>query len=111
MPRKPHIRSGGSLTIHAKTPAEEEKIRAYKEIHARNEELEIQTSVMAAIDKFLREHNWPPGNSQTVLAVYREVPSELRICQYCNEFREKTSWCKLKMVAMHKTASCERYHR
>ena len=67
VPRKPNLHSGKSITIHAKTISDEERIRAFKEIHARNFDLEIQTTVMEAVNRFLAKHHYPPGNSQTLL--------------------------------------------
>lgn len=62
MTRLPNVRVGKSLTVHAKTPEEEEKIRAFKEIHARNPDLTIHDTIMEYIRQFLAKHNYPPGN-------------------------------------------------
>lgn len=86
MPRKPNLHSGKSITFHAKTPAHEERIKAFKEIHARNFDLEIQVTMMEAINKFLAKHNYPPGNSQTLL--FQET---LKKCWECGrEFKHLT---------------------
>lgn len=85
MGRQADPKAGKSLTIHAATPAEEEKIKAFKEIHARNTDLEIRATVMECVDRFLAKHNWPPGNSQTKLASFGAVKT-LRCASYtgCN---------------------------
>jgi len=74
--RLPNARVGKSLTVHAKTPEEEEKIRAFKEIHARNQDLSIHDTIMEYIRHFLAKHNYPPGNSQTVLTAFVGQPVE-----------------------------------
>jgi len=87
VPRKPNLNSGKSITIHAKTLADEERIRAFKEIHARNFDLKIQATVMEAVNRFLSKHNYPPGNSQTLL--FQET---LKKCSDCKqEFKHLTS--------------------
>ncbi len=88
MVRQAKANSGKSLTIHAKTLADEEKIRAFKEIHARNSDLEIQRTVMANIEGFLAKHNWPPGNSQTLLEIFGAELSLM--CVYCGKGGFKT---------------------
>jgi len=70
MPRPPNSKVGKSLTIHARTPIEEQKIKAFKELHARNPDLEIHQTIMEYIDNFLIKHNYPPGNSQTILETF-----------------------------------------
>jgi len=79
VPRKPNLHSGKSITFHAKTPAHEEKIRAFKEIHARNFDLEMQVTFMESVDRFLAKHNYPPGNSQTLL--FQETSKKCGKCQ------------------------------
>ena len=83
MPRPPDHHSGRSLTFHANTPAEEERLKAFKELHARNPELSIQKTMMESVDLFLAQHNYPPGNSQTLLAEYGAI-HKLK-CERCGE--------------------------
>lgn len=66
MPRNPNSNSGKSLTIHF-TDSEEKSVKAFKEIHGRNTELQIHSTIMEAVNRFLAKHNYPPGNSQTCL--------------------------------------------
>lgn len=80
MPRRPKLNSGKSLTIHAKNPSDIERIKAFKEIHARNFDLEIQGTMMEAVNRFLAKHNYPPGNSQTLL--FQET---LKKCGKCKQ--------------------------
>ncbi len=78
-----HSHSGKSITFHAKNIADEERIRAFKEIHARNFDLQIQGTLMEAVNRFLANHNYPPGNSQTLL--FQET---LKKCGQCkHEFK------------------------
>ena len=78
--------SGKSITIHAKTVVDEERIRAFKEIHARNFDLQIQDTMMKAVNMFLAKHNYPPGNSQTLL-----FQESVKKCGKCKrEFKHLT---------------------
>ncbi|MBS7635795.1 hypothetical protein KEJ37_00375 [Candidatus Bathyarchaeota archaeon] len=76
MTRLPNVNVGKSLTVHAKTPEEEEKIRAFKELHSRNPDLTIHDTIMECVRQFLAKHNYPPGNSQTVLTAFVGQPVE-----------------------------------
>ena len=70
MPRNPNPKAKTPQIIikpRANSPIEdEEKIRGAKEIVARNPEL----TMMNILDPFLKKHNWPPGNSQTLLETF-----------------------------------------
>lgn len=74
------------IIIRAKNPDEETKIRAMKEIIFRNPELTITTSKnkkgegIKLIERFLAAHNWPPGNSQTLMSSFTQT----RITQKCD---------------------------
>ena len=88
MPRNPNPKAKTPQIIikpRANSPIEdEEKIRGAKEIVARNPEL----TMMNILDPFLKKHNWPPGNSQTLLETFG---SELSlICVYCGKGGFKT---------------------
>jgi len=39
---------------------------------------------MKDIDRFLQEHNWPPGNSQTLISVFTGQEKIVRKC-HCGE--------------------------
>lgn len=79
MPRKPDPETKDQQAyIRGKTEEEKKKIKAVKEICARNN-LEVRDVLMAGINKFLRDHHWPPGNSQTLLSVY-DVKPGLPMC-------------------------------
>jgi len=58
-----------TIIVKANNEDEATRIRALKEICVRNN-LEIRKVILAKIDRFLKEHHWPPGNSQTVLEVF-----------------------------------------
>lgn len=92
--RQANPKAGKSLTIHAGTPAEEEKIKAFKELHARNPDLQIQKTVMDCVDTFLAKHNWPPGNSQTQLSTFG-AKNTLRCQSYTG--------CRKIVPFLHKT--------
>ena len=54
------------------------QIRAFKELCARND-LKVSDVLYEKVEAFLKQHNWPPGNSQTVLSAFdkdlRRVPA------------------------------------
>lgn len=57
------------LILNAK-PEQEHKIRAFRELCARNQ-LSISDILFEKVEQFLKEHNWPPGNSQTILPIFQ----------------------------------------
>lgn len=61
---------------------QEIKITAFKEICARNG-LEISNVLFEKVEQFLKEHNWPPGNSQTILGVYPKEAAAAK-CHMCS---------------------------
>lgn len=75
MPRNPNPDTKDQQAyIRAKTTEEKTKIKAAKEICARNPELNIRSVLLEGIEAFLKKHNWPPGNSQTVLPGFGKGP-------------------------------------
>lgn len=60
--------------VRGNTEEEKELIKAAKQICARNKDLNMRDVLMKGIKKFLRDHNWPPGNSQTMLASFDVKP-------------------------------------
>jgi len=75
VPRKPDPGTDEQQAyIRGKNEEEKKKIKAVKEICARNN-IEVRDVLMIGIDKFLRDHHWPPGNSQTVLPVFDVKPA------------------------------------
>jgi len=71
-----------SLIVRAK-PEWEIEIRAFKEICARNGIQYSEELMRRGVRPFLQEHNWPPGNSQTVLPSYGAIV-KLK-CESCGE--------------------------
>ena len=60
---------------------------AFKEICARNQLSMSEEIYERAIKVFLRDHHWPPGNSQTLLEVFEEkntIPKQ-EFCEVCGE--------------------------
>lgn len=75
MPRKPNPGTKEQQAyIRGKTEEEKKKIKAVKEICARNENLQVRDVILKGFDKFLKDHNWPPGDSQTVLEAFEVKP-------------------------------------
>lgn len=75
MPRPPDPNSKIVRVFLTAKPGEETKVRAFKEICARNNK-KVRDVLMEKVDAFLREHNYPPGNSQTLIEVYLEPPKK-----------------------------------
>ena len=66
---------------------QEEKIRAFRDIVARNN-LCISTILFEKVENFLREHHWPPGNSQTIITSFSGEPKVMQSCQHPNCSRQ-----------------------
>ena len=71
MPRRPDREAKTLQLALVPKPGQEEKIRAFKELIRRNG-LEISDVLFEKVEQFLKEHNWPPGNSQTVLVAFTD---------------------------------------
>lgn len=83
MPRKPDPETKEQQVYYrGKTEEEKKEIKAAKEIVARNSKLQMRTILKEAIKRFLREHHWPPGNSQTILGVFGAVAT--KECYLCH---------------------------
>ena len=88
---------------------------AFKEICARNQLSMSEEIYERAIKVFLRDHHWPPGNSQTLLAGFQEkhtIPKTV-FCEYCNcpaVFRCSTIFSinSVKMLCQSHTVQFER---
>lgn len=87
-----------NIQVHGKS-GEAEKIRAFKELHTRNG-LKIRDTIMAAVDKFLKDHNWPPGNSQTLL--FADKP--LKECWRCH--KKFPHLVKVRYISGKEASSC-----
>ena len=83
MPRPPKLDSTDQLIFQAKTEQDRIIIKAFKEICWRNG-LFYKNEIKRLIhDQFLvKEHRWPPGNSQTVLKSFTE--DSLEMCSFCH---------------------------
>ena len=90
MPRKPNPNAEPQMIYRAKTEEEKIKLKAFKEICARNG-IEMRDVTAAGIDRFLREHNWPPGNSQTLLQVFGVEGK--KFCGFCGAETDKLYDC------------------
>lgn len=69
MPRWPDREAKTLRLVLSPKPGQEEKIRAFKELIRRNG-LKIGDILFERVEEFLKEHNWPPGNSQTVINTF-----------------------------------------
>ena len=60
---------------------------AFKELCARNGLSMSQEIYERAIIPFLREHNWPPGNSQTLIDVFvqKKIDDKIVMCDSCGK--------------------------
>jgi len=108
VPRSPDPNSKSERLVLSGKPEQSTRIRAFKEIVARNPELTINKVLMEKVDEFLRKHNWPPGNSQTVLQVFTVERKEG--CQFAERKRDTQTFCGLKEYWMLESecAKCEK---
>lgn len=67
--RQPNHKSKTNRLVLTGRDEERERINAFKELCARNN-LKVRDVLMEKVDNFLRQHNWPPGNSQTVITSF-----------------------------------------
>ena len=75
MPRWPDRESKTIRLVVSPKLGEEEKVRAFKELIRRNG-LRISDVLFEKVEEFLKEHNWPPGNSQTIIPSFDEEEIE-----------------------------------
>jgi len=80
MPKPPNLKSN-RIVLEGNIEEENIRIRAFKEICQRNN-IPYREEILKRIDHFLREHNWPPGNSQTQLAKFVEKRLVEKACEY-----------------------------
>jgi len=66
MPRPPKLQPKSNRIVLIPKPDQEEMLRGFREIHARNG-LSMSDTLFACVEAFLKKHNWPPGQSQTQL--------------------------------------------
>lgn len=83
MPKPPNPESKGTKVTLSSKPEWVAEIRAFKEICARNGLSMSLELYKRGVRSFLRDHNWPPGNSQTSLSVFGVVTKTK--CGLCNK--------------------------
>jgi hypothetical protein len=81
-------------------PEWETEVRAFKEICARNGIEMSRELYERAVKSFLRDHNWPPGNSQTTLPVFSEKNQTYVAPEKCG-FTNCEGECEA--IAVHKS--------
>jgi len=69
MPRPPSPESKTNRLVLAPKPGEEAKVNAFKEICSRDG-YRISDELLKLVERWLREHNWPPGNPQLPLTKF-----------------------------------------
>ena len=107
MPRPPNPNSKTSQIIIKPRPEWETEFRAMKEICARNGLALNKEIYERAVRPFLRDHNYPPGNSQTML---RRFGVELSlVCFRCGKkFRTLRRVEYISGVVGHSCEECLR---
>ena len=90
MPRPPKTDSNKYLLFQARNQEEEVWIKAFKEICIRNNKTLREEGLRLVHDYFLvKEHRWPPGNSQTLLESFPIVTvEEPSSCAWCDHEAE-----------------------
>jgi len=63
-----------------------------------------------AVERFLRKHHWPPGNSQTVLKIYDGKKKKKRFCVHAEKERGNQFYCGLQKYWMLRSecVKCEK---
>jgi hypothetical protein len=104
MPRPPNPNAKtNQVLIKARDQNEVVKVGAFKELCARNG-LAMNDVLMDKITEFLRQHNWPPGNSQTLLQAFGP---ELRVvCMRCQKSFRETEVCRVVYKSGWEASSC-----
>ena len=101
MTRYPNPKAKIVQVVLKAKPEWEIEVRAFREICARNGIEMGRELYERGIRTFLRDHNWPPGNSQTVLPAFSENKSEPPVaaakCGFTNCDR------KCEMVVVHES--------
>jgi hypothetical protein len=83
MPKPPDVDSKTNRLVMIGKDDQEVYVKAFKELCARNN-LKVSDIIFEkAVLPFLREHNWPPGNSQTTMKSFVNMPS--RECFFCKK--------------------------
>lgn len=96
MPRSPDPKTKTQQAyLRAKNLDEQAKIKAVKEICARNGDLQVRDVILKGFEQFLKEHNWPPGNSQTVLVSFSEIETSHSVtCSMCDRPAVDRAWMR-----------------
>lgn len=81
--RQPNPKSKTNRLVLTGRDEERDRINAFKELCARNH-LNVRDVLMEKVDSFLRQHNWPPGNSQMVITVFTGEAKTIVKCQHPN---------------------------
>lgn len=98
--RQPNYKSKTNRLVLTGRDEERERINAFKELCARNN-LKVRDILMEKVDSFLRQHNWPPGNSQTIITAFSEQTKITQECSHpnCQEIATYEAWGENKTHA------------
>ena len=97
MPRKPDPETKTQQAyVRGNTETENKKIKAAKEICARNK-IDMRDVLLEGIDRFLKKHHWPPGNSQALLSVFGAVVT--KECFSCHEMFPKPKLIPVEFIS------------
>lgn len=102
MVRPPNPQSKTLRLVLAAKNGEGDKIRAVKEICARNRITISSVLMKYGVNYFLKLHHWPPGNSQTILETYGSETK--RECYFCHEM--KTKLVRVEFISGLKRSVC-----
>lgn len=110
MPKPPNLKSN-RIVLEGNIEEENIRIRAFKEICQRNN-IPYREEILRRIDHFLREHNWPPGNSQTQIVKFVEKQLIDIRCEHpgCTEIASWVDYTKEK-TAKPKVYHCPKHHK
>jgi len=114
MPRPPNKDAKIPRLVLVAKEGQEEKIKAFKEICARNE-IHVSDILFEKVEAFLIKHNWPPGNSQTLIFNFAEQPVKPLVVtcpklERKDSFQGKLGWCNYhgKWVSEEQCLGCSK---
>jgi hypothetical protein len=87
MPRPIDPKGKTARLVLAPRSDQETKVRAFREICIRNK-ISISDELFKRVDEFLKEHHWPPGNSQVLMKEFLPTPVGLvkpLQCHFCKK--------------------------
>jgi len=108
-PPNPHAKTK-RLVLEGTIEEESVRIRAFKKICVADG-LQMKKELLDLLDFWLKKHNWPPGNPQTLLHSFGVQTKITQQCQYPNCEEIATHECiPNSPYAQKKVFYCQKHH-